>query len=533
MGIVSSITSPIARSIVGRVTDTPAGGAPSQLMAIERGPEDKIKVYSQLGGTSYVCAVLDGGPSGRLSWRRTNFCASLRKIYPVNELTLSGSWAQYQSSGSGANVSYVGNRVIAASAANAEAEAEVSGTDEYSVYVAYTGRTTGAYCRVDIDGSQDLVNEIDDPASLGFKAFSTVTAVNLSFRQYKKVASGLTGSHTVKVSFGGNDAGGALMIEAIAVDAVISDEKIAPPQWQPSTAYTQGDEVQHNGTYYVARANATSDSGSGPTHTSGVASDGTMDWNASYKTTYNEWVTIDYASEREYAAYAKITAGGEIGGQTHGNETLVSRGIKVDGAAWSETGEFHVVTTGKRITIDESVTWVHANDSTMASATLLRAYQNGAFKHELSVEITTATVDLGWLYPAMMPMVSWDGESNKRVFSTIETDSGTVIDLDNHSGGVATDINAGEALQITANATVDGVSFSYVAKTDRATMAGFDNANSRCFVRPNINGASAAGGTDWQVKGYFARAVDASNVETFFDGDLLQLNSEHRFRLSA
>lgn len=330
--------SPWGLGAIGSWLNSGSGGSD---VALERGRADEIKVWSGVGGNSYVCCVFDAGSEGRLSWRRTDFVANLRKIYPFGDMTLNGTWNQQQSSGVGIISSYVGNRSgVATIASSRTAEIEVAGSGTYDLWVAFTGRTSGAYCRVDIDGSQALVNEISDPDSLGFKAFSTFTVTDLQYRQWKKVASGLTGTHTVLLTHGGDDGGNQLRIEAVGVDANLSDERIMPPEWQPSTPYTAGDEVQLNGIYYSARSTATSGSGSGPTHTSGIASDGAMEWKADYKSTYQEQITIDYPSEREYALEATIVAKDDIGGQTHENETLISRTIEIDGVEWAREGDF-------------------------------------------------------------------------------------------------------------------------------------------------------------------------------------------------
>ena len=274
-----------------------------QSVALAQAAGGSLSVWSELGDGHAAWMTLDNtDPTSRYSWRET-LLTKLRNVYPVGALTLSGSWSQLQSSGSGLAQSYTGNRGISTGSGAATAMVTVDRVEPYDVWVHYTGRTSGGYVRVEIDGAQTLVNEIDDPAGLGYKAFSSYASVDLQRRQVIRVASGLTGLHDVSLSFGGvaSPGGAAILLEAVSITANLTDARIMPALWQPSTSYTMGDEVQWDGTFYSARATGLSGAAS-PSHTSGVASDGALDWRADNRPTYPEFVAIDYASEREYAA---------------------------------------------------------------------------------------------------------------------------------------------------------------------------------------------------------------------------------------
>ncbi|MEM8537374.1 MAG: hypothetical protein AAGF56_05880, partial [Pseudomonadota bacterium] len=173
-----------------------------QNVAIADGLDGGLNIWTEISPTHAACMRLDNDdPTQRFSWRET-LIAELRNVFPVGALTLSGSWNQLQSSGSGLAGSYTGNRAISTGSVSATASVTVSRAKTYDVWVHYTGRTSGGYIRVDIDGGQALVNEIDDPAGLGFKAFSSYSPTDLQRRQSVKVASGLSGVHNVTVSFG-------------------------------------------------------------------------------------------------------------------------------------------------------------------------------------------------------------------------------------------------------------------------------------------------------------------------------------------
>ncbi|MFQ1699083.1 hypothetical protein ACJ5NV_00675 [Loktanella agnita] len=338
-----------------------------QQVALAETTEGDITVWTEIGPQHAAMLRLDNSnPAFRLSWRET-LVAELRNIFPVGALTLTSGWSQLQSSGSGLAGSYTGNRAISAYSASAEASVTVDRGAPYDLWIYYTGRTSGGYCRVEIDGDQALVNEIGDPAGLGFKAFSTHSATDTQRRLSVKVASGLTGSHTVNLRIGGvaSPGGSALVIEAVGISGALSDPYILPPAWQPGATYAPGDEVQHGGIFYAARAAGTSGV-IGPTHANSIASDGALDWRADNRPTYPKFVAIDYASEREYAA--RFTVGGaatELGGQTHGHEMLERRTILLDGEPWLPSGAG--LSVGAQITITEDTTWQQASGADVAS----------------------------------------------------------------------------------------------------------------------------------------------------------------------
>ncbi|MEL6683087.1 MAG: hypothetical protein AAFQ09_10655, partial [Pseudomonadota bacterium] len=198
-----------------------------QHVALGSGVGGGLSIWTELSENHAAWMQLDNNdPSTRLSWRET-LVAELRNIYSVGDFTLSTGWSQLQSSGSGLSGSYTGNRAVSTSSASATADVTVSRATPYDVWIHYTSRTSGGYVRVDIDGGQTLVNEIDDPASLGFKAFPTYSETDLQRRQSIQIASGLTGSHDITIRNGGAAApgGNAIMIEAVAITGSLADPR--------------------------------------------------------------------------------------------------------------------------------------------------------------------------------------------------------------------------------------------------------------------------------------------------------------------
>ena len=497
-----------------------------QAVAIAPAPAGGLTIWSEIAPNHAACLRLDNGNTAtRLSWRET-LVMELRNVYPVGDLTLTGSWSQLQTSGSGVSDSYTGNRAISTSSATAQANVTVDRVAPYDLWVHYTGRTSGAYCRVEIDGAQTLVNEITDPAGLGFKAFSTHSATDLQRRQSVKVASGLTGSHTVTLKHGGaaTPGGTTLMVEAVAITGTLSDPRILPPAWQPGHAYVMGDEVQYGGTYYAARATATSGT-TPPSHTNGIGSDGALDWRADNRPTYPRFVSIDYASEREYAA--RCIVGGvtaDIGGQTHGNEVLQSQSILLDGAPWAPVAGAGL-DVGSHIAITETTTWQAG--AGIADCTLTRQVTPGTVAHDVTLTGTGPVATVEWLYVGMAPVVRWDGESRTTVVDTIAVGDTSPVGLATYAAQNPANLEYPGARRIGIAATIDGVGLRYgllagVAPGTANAINQFDT-----FVRPNLDATSESGGLDWKAKAYITGG--AAGGLTFGAGDGLGFYSRHVF----
>ncbi len=498
-----------------------------QSVALAPGLDGGLTVWTEIGPHHAARLRLDQQDPGlRMSWRETQL-AELRNVYPVGAMTLTGSWSQLQTSGSGRAASYTGNRAISTGSAGAIASVQVDRTRPYDLWINYTGRTSGGYIRVEIDGAQALVNEIDDPAALGFKAFSSYAPTDLTRRQTIKVASGLTGPHEVTLRFGGaaTPGGGAIMVEAVTISGSLDDPHILPPAWQPNTAYQMGDEVAFAGMYYSARANATSGT-AGPSHVSGIGSDGAMDWRADNRPTYPEFTIIDYASEREYAARLDVAGDViEVGGQTHGHDALVSQDITVDGVPWVPQTGGNGLTVGSQIAIVEATTWQTGGSGPLANCQTSRTITAGQIHHSMQVDITAAAMDVEWLYAGMLPFVRWEGETASTVIDTLSSADGTVVTLADYAGQTddQVDFPMVERLGLVGRTPV--VDFSYGHEAGALPVAGNRLDQLDAFVLPNIDGRTASGSTDWPAKAYVG--ISPQGGMTLQSGDIVHFYNRH------
>lgn len=488
-------------------------------------------LYSHLGGAQYARCRLDNDGTNRLSWRSTSII-QMHDIAIASALTVSGAHTlSLYSSTTGFSAAYVGNRAIRLQGADAYAEGEVTGFGD--LYICCTFRNSAGHIRVDIDGDQSLVNELSDLGN-GYKAIDTYDSSSLLRRQIVRAASGLPqGTYTVRCTRAGakneSSSGLDVYVEAIAITSTMTNARWQPPAWQTGVAVAVGDEVQNAGYFYRATTAGTTGA-TAPTHTSGNASDGNVNWQSWSESTYLIIASdVDYASEREYAMFADIggTTSG-IGGQTHGNEAVTARTILVDGVALDiDSADYTAVTEGAAISISETLQISHDSDATLASATLNRTYTPGAATHNLTMSITTTSVDIGWLYPAMLPIVRYDGSAGEDVFDTVRYGD-SEITLGDYVSQNDPSVDIGAALSAAAIGKCHsrGRNLMWAVRTTAASVNNYQNNGAAASVAANVNNESGTGGTDWQVKLYFARAIAAS-PEAFMDGAVLALSSTH------
>ncbi len=496
-------------------------------VALGQAPNGGLAVWTEVGPHYAARLRLDNDDAGtRFSWRET-LIAALRNVYPVGRMTLSGTWSKQQTSGSGRSGSYTGNRAISTSSIGATASVTVDREQPYDLWINYTGRTGGGYVRVAIDGTQELVNEIADPAGLGFKAFSTYAPTDLQRRLSVKVASGLTGPHEINLSLGGaaSPGGSVIMIEAVAITGSLQDPDILPPLWTAQTPYEMGDEVQFGGTFYAARANGISGS-SGPAHTEGIASDGNLDWRADNRPTYPEFVAIDYSSEREYAI--RFTVDGamtELGGQTHGHEPILGRSILLDGLAWEPATTGIGLSVGGRIMIAEETGWQTTAGTPVATCHLARTIAPGSVTHGVAVTGTGPQLDVTWFYPGMLPMVRWDGESQSVVIETVTGTGAPPVALADFAGQTPPNVSFPDTTRLGLAGQVNGAVLTYGHQAGATGSGAVNLGELGAFLRPNLDARTEGGNDDWVAKAYVA--PDTAHGLVFGDGDVMRFFNRH------
>lgn len=496
-------------------------------VALAQAPGSGLAIWSEVGPHHAARLQFDNNDVGtRFSWRET-LIAELRNVYPIGKMTLTGTWSQQQSSGSGRAASYTGNRAISTSSTGATATVTVDRDAPYDIWITYTSRTNGGYLRVDIDGAQDLVTEIADPGGLGFKAFSTYSASDLQRRQSVKVARGLTGAHEVTLKLGGTalPGGNMIMIEAVAITGALHDPHILPPVWQAGATYVMGDEVQFGGMFYAARATGISGA-TGPVHTDGIASDGNLDWRADNRPTYPEFVAVDYSSEREYAIrFAVGDAQTELGGQTHGHEPLTTRSILLDGLAWVPETTGIGLRVGGRIVIAEETVWQTVAGIPVANCHLTRTIGPGSVHHAAVVTGSGPQMDIAWFYPGMLPMVRWDGESQSTVFDTVQAPDGAPVALADFAGQTPSNVSFPDVTRLGLSGEVNGALLTYGHQAGAFASAAVNLGALGAFLRPNLDGRTESGTADWTAKAYIA--ADTANGLVFGDGDVMTFFNRH------
>ncbi len=479
----------------------------------------------------------------RISCRKA-WLHEVYSIYRAADATTSGAWSPLNTSTVGPSSSYVSNTARSASAANAHLEFDIEpdNSQPYDVFVFYMQRTSGGFVVPTIDGSQTLVDSaIVDPKSLGERAFSTYGTTDLLRAQRVKIASNLTGDHTVRLRVFGNSiipdgatAGtGYVYLEAVGITADIGDTGTAPPMWAATTSYTLGDEVRaSNGLYYRATTTGTSGS-TEPTHTSSTASDGGVTWSASSGTLSSYWykpANVDFVSEREYAiTNATISATSEdIGGQTHGNDSSSNRVITVDGTTWNESTAMGTLTTGKEIKITADLDWTHSQQagSEIASGTITTTIKGGYTKNEVAMTVSEAFTASGF-YVAMLPYNFWDPVFSLDTVDTVVVSDGADDDITDHASSDDT-VNFNDVLGgcVYGEHSLTGRKLANAVMTTTDSIDNFANSG-QVFALVNQNAIPTdppSGGTVGSGKLYFERASSGS-PESFSSSDEIVFES--------
>jgi hypothetical protein len=283
--------------------------------------------------------------------------------------------------------------------------------------------------------------------------------------------------------------------------------------------------VHWQGTFYSARASGVSGM-VGPAHLTGIGGYGALDWRADNRPTYPQFQAIDYASEREYAARIVVAgATTEIGGQTHGNEVLVSRSITLDQQPFVPVGTGTGLRVGTEIGMTENTTWRRASGGDIGECQMIRRITPGQVRHEVQVTATGADAVFDWLYIGMLPLVHWDGESAAIAVQTITAPDGTTVTLTEYAGQNPANIGFGGAtrLGLAGRGTTGDLVYGFQA--DRTALAGNLVTGAGSFLRANIDARSAAGSLDWIAKAYVAAVLPAGALMRA--GDVIGFSSRH------
>lgn len=474
--------------------------------------------------------------------RKTIHVIPTLALLKATGMTQTGAWnTPTTTSTTGSTQRHVGNSAIATATAGRKLTQTLTPYDgqAYDLYISRTFRTAGGFCKVSIDGAQTLVNEIGDPQSLGFKAISCYGPVDNTRRQYIKVASGLTGAHTLElecvagVPTGSSASGtGTVTIEAALISSDLADARTYPAHWASGQTIAIGDEREYGGRYYCSTTTGTTGA-TPPTHTTSTASDGGVTWSAAGLIYASGWIDVrdvDFASEVEEAIVSLVynSVSYDIGGQTHGNEFQSNRVIEVDDIAWT-WNDAAILTFGTKIDITEDIAWRTAiAGTTLASGTRLTTITAGKFADNKTVTVAPGiNFTIASAYGAMLPLTRWDGFWGRETFTQLRLANGTSYNFDDYAQGAVQNLGLIYSAAVSGSMGIAGnvVEAVYCFPV---SVNGYIQSGSQAFCNMKQDNVPVppSGSTDWTAKVYFGRANAVA--EAIVPGQVLQFASEHK-----
>lgn len=389
----------------------------------------EFRLYRPMTSEGYWKEVVmrDGGVAGGpLCWNETSIKRVMTFITAANPAcTYTGTWSNLGTSNPN---NYTGGLGKQGDNGNSSEFVDIAFTGPGDLYVVYTGRTLGAYFRVEVDGSTNNATEL--PSNGTYRYIDTYSAVDNLYKQVVLVARNLSsGAHTVRLICTGdrnpaNTSGFRQVFEAIALVGAGSLPGTAGtdlPAWQATTAYAQFAQIVTSaGRYYSCTVAGTSSS-TEPTHTSGTATDGTVTWAFMASSSYDVGKhTIQVAgSELEYAYRVKpdtATNFAEAGGILHGNEQATAISVSVDGApgvanASIPVGQWY---SGNTIVVNQTIKTVHPETSTTDICQSIKSLQVTADEVVVTHQHTwNVAAQVGWFYSAMWPLLNWGATDNR------------------------------------------------------------------------------------------------------------------------
>lgn len=376
---------------------------------INRIATDTYHVYRHLGDWYWCRSLLtqNGITTNPYNLNDTEIMSIKSYILAKNTSVTypAGAWTDITSQNA---TTYIGGTARYVNGVGAQVQIPFNGGD---VYVIFVGRTSSANIKVTIDGSTSLVSTPN---------FDAYTSTDLKYKQIIKVASNVpAGSHTLTLTVDSthniSSSGFSFYFNGVAVvsstSGLPSSADTKAPNWQPSTAYVQYQQVQYQGRNYSCSVAGTSGTVA-PTHTSGSATDGTVTWLYMSSSSYSDdyWDSLQVAgSQMEYAYEIQpsgTTVFDDVGGLVHGNENLVSLTVTVDGVLRSmNVGDW---ANGIVIQLSQSIQTIHSQTGTTnhISTTLNHVFNIDHLNINHSHTFNTTTT-LGFFYNAMWPLMHW------------------------------------------------------------------------------------------------------------------------------
>lgn len=389
--------------------------------------DTELRLYRPVTSDGYWQeVVMRNSAPGPYCWNET----AIRRYMTVTtaasaNCTYTGTWTNL---GSASPTTYTGGLGKQGDNGNSSEFVDITFDGPGDLYVFYTGRTLGAYFRVEVDGSTNNATEL--PSNGTYRYIDTYNAVDNTYKSVALVTKGLSaGAHTIRLICTGdrnpaNTSGFRQVFEAIAVVGAGSLPGTAGtdlPLWQQNTAYAQWAQIRTSaGRYYSASVGGTSSTVE-PTHTSGTATDGTVTWTFMNSTSYPAAGHIIQApgSELEYAYWiqpAGATVENDVGGLLHGNEEATAVTLDADG----DTQAMVDIPAGTWISADslllsQTIKTTHSETgatdivATVKTLTVTSADVTVTHQHTFNVDAT-----VGIFYAAMWPLLHWHASTENR-----------------------------------------------------------------------------------------------------------------------
>ncbi len=503
-----------------RVIGGYAGGIrPSSIRLVD----NVYTVNKHIGGDDWLEVTLTN--SGTVGGFDTPWKITKQRVYKTlgfltaKDAVEGGAWATYTSGGA----EYVGHQTKQSnSAGNTLTWTEVFKGD---VYLGFTGDTDGGIVSVSVNGGTPVLIDTYSATPNDYRRF-TIIAQDLREQEYTIVVTTTNSKNPASSGF-----------QANITSLLIAKGDIAPysrlyqaKPWKPNTVVRPYEEVVGpTGRYYYTVAGGTTGT-TGPTHITGTASDGGVDWAITAISSFSASSTTfqTAGSELEYA-YEVLPAGEsviqDIGGNVHGHEYVVDMQVQIDGNDYSSVLAVNDV-IGSKISLVQRIRDYYGvlGSDEIDVADVIQTHEFNAIATVISHDITfLIDCGIGYFYTAMWPFLTYSAGEYTKNFKEVQTplDAYQLKDYEGVAGnpilGRAKDfwmeargrcyIEHGSAGIPTSDNGLTGLVLGL--KADIKGLDSYKSSEIRASIAVNANGGSYNGLSSWLSKMYFQRSADS------------------------
>ncbi len=430
-----------------------------------------------------------------------------------------------------------------------------SSPDDTLVFDAYFGGDVDLYYVSDTDGG--IINiQID---SLPIVVLDTYSTTANNYKQIQRISEDLKyGHHAITITNTGTknslSSGYQCWINAIKItgeDVTPDSGLIKLKDWKALKQVNKYDErTGVNGRVYVAQSTGLSGT-TIPSHSSGVESDGSIDWLIIAETSYdaNEFLISNYGSEFEYAYEMRINDDlpvYDVGGNLHGNEFLSSDvNVYLDGV--KTTIQKNTYYGAYNIRVEQQITDyanAYASKTDIANVVQNHIFNNEVMVVDHSLE-TIVDFKIGYHYTAMFPFLTYEGGLGARkTFSKLSSTnrSYNLIDYE------LNDMNPILGNEKTYIAWADGEAFVPKGtggvpslergegslliglKTNSKSLNNFNDSTANCGLALNSSNGQYTGYSSWLSKMYFQRTKGGQVVD-ISSGTVINTSSSYYVKI--